>query len=139
MEILLHRLDVRPDRTLGVLMIDGQFVCHTLEDVVREVTGEPVSSWKIPGKTAIPRGTYPLRMSYSPKFKRILPLIDDVPGFEGIRIHSGNVPEDTEGCILVGLREYKGQLLNSREALAQLTLKLNGAALVGEKMTITIA
>lgn len=77
------------------------WLCWTLEDVVREVPGQPVASWKIKGRTAIPRGTYPIRVTRSNRFGVDLPLLLDVPGFEGIRIHGGNTAADTEGCILV--------------------------------------
>ena len=77
------------------------WLCWTLEDVVREVPGEPVEAWKIPGETAIPRGTYAVRVTRSSRFKADLPILLNVPGFEGIRIHGGNTAADTEGCILV--------------------------------------
>lgn len=69
-------------------------VCYTLEDVVR-------SGPKVPGETAIPAGTYPLLITYSNRFKRLLPLVDNVPGFAGIRMHGGNTSANTEGCLLV--------------------------------------
>jgi hypothetical protein len=77
------------------------WLCWTLEDVAREVPGEPVEAWKIPGETAIPRGTYAVRVTRSSRFKADLPILLNVPGFEGIRIHGGNTAADTEGCILV--------------------------------------
>lgn len=76
-------------------------LCWTLEDVVREITGQSVESWKIHGETAIPRGTYRVIVDHSRRFGRDLPHILDVPGFEGVRIHGGNTAVDTEGCILV--------------------------------------
>lgn len=48
----------------------------------------------------IPAGTYPLKITYSPKFKKDLPLIDEVPDRTGIRIHMGTLPEHSTGCIL---------------------------------------
>lgn len=102
MELVLKRdrENKRENSTIGKLYTDdGTYLCDTLEDVERE--GE-----KIYGKTAIPVGRYELRWSYSPKFKRYLPELLDVPNYTGVRIHSGNTHKDTEGCPLVG--EYDG-------------------------------
>lgn len=93
MIITLTRSIFRPDRTLGQLAINGKHFCYTLEDTVRET--------KIPGETAIPEGTYRIAVTYSPKYKRLMPEVLNVPGFEGVRIHGGNNPSHTEGCILV--------------------------------------
>ena len=94
---------------------------YSLEDVVREVEGQPVASWKVPGKTAIPSGRYRLRWTMSNRFKRMMLLLEDVPGFAGVRIHAGNVAGDTEGCILLGMSwTISGgaeSLLKSREAV----------------------
>lgn len=87
---------------MGVLFVDGRFFAWSLEDVVRERPGQPVQDWKIPARTAIPVGTYGLEVTMSNRFKRPLPLLLNVPGFEGVRIHRGNTAEDTEGCIIVG-------------------------------------
>jgi hypothetical protein len=82
------------------------WLCYTLEDPVREVPGQPVTNWKVPGQTAIPRGTYGLTVTRSVRFSAkaghdvFLPLLADVPGFSGVRIHGGNTAADTEGCIL---------------------------------------
>jgi hypothetical protein len=81
--------------TIGSLSVDGKFLCYTLEDVAREV--------KIPNETAIPYGTYEVITNYSNRFQKVMPLLLDVPGFEGVRIHSGNDKDDTEGCILLGM------------------------------------
>jgi hypothetical protein len=88
--------------TIGVLFVDGRFFSWTLEDIVREKPGQPVAAWKVPGATAIPVGTYGLQVTLSARFKRMLPLLQGVPGFEGVRMHRGNTAEDTEGCIIVG-------------------------------------
>ena len=109
--------------TIGLLLMDGRFLCWTLEDVVREVAGQPVASWKVPGKTAIPFGTYALQVTPSARFKRPLPLVVDVPGFEGIRVHRGNHAEDTEGCIIVGATRgpaFVGQSTAMEERLVKL-------------------
>jgi len=75
--------------------------CYTLEDIVREIPGIPVVSWKIKETTAIPFGKYSVVVSHSPHFDKDLPEILDVPGFTGVRIHGGNKASDTEGCLLV--------------------------------------
>ncbi len=49
----------------------------------------------------IPAGTYPLNRTWSPKFKKLLPIIEDVPERDGIRIHMGTKPEHSTGCVLV--------------------------------------
>lgn len=98
--------------TTGRLLIDGQFQCWTLEDVVRPV--------KIAGATAIPAGTYKVIITESNRFKRRLPLLVDVPGFEGVRIHPGNSAADTEGCILVGLAKTLDWISGSRRAFESL-------------------
>ena len=102
MNLELKRVKLGKDYTIGRLSLDGRFLCYTLEDKVREVIGEPVTSWKVQDKTAIPMGVYPVIITMSARFKVRLPLLLDVPGFSGIRIHTGNSSKDTEGCILVG-------------------------------------
>ena len=106
MKILLKRIFKGEDYTIGHIYVNGQYFADSLEDTVRDV--------KIKGKTAIPAGKYLILMTYSNRFKKIMPLLIDVPNFEGVRIHSGNTPEDTEGCILVGKNTIKGQLTSSR-------------------------
>lgn len=81
--------------TLGKMYLDGEFYGYTLEDMVRKL------GQKVPGKTAIPAGSYKVTVTYSPHFKKLLPLINDVPEFDGVRIHGGNSAADTNGCLLV--------------------------------------
>ena len=119
--------------TLGDLAINGVFECHTLEDVVREVAGNPVSAWKIAGATAIPAGTYQVVIDFSPHFGRIMPHLLSVPGFDGIRIHSGNTDADTEGCILLGQYETSPDFIgSSRAAFDAFFPKLQDAVEQGE-------
>jgi len=124
--------------TLGSLSVDGQFECYTLEDVVREVPGEPVEQWKVPGQTAIPAGVYSVVVNHSARFNRLLPQLLDVPGFKGVRLHSGNVAADTEGCILVGKRKAESEVLDSRIAFQALFPKIQAALGRGDPVRMRI-
>jgi hypothetical protein len=124
--------------TFGVLFVDDVFECFTLEDQIREIAGVDVAQWKVPQQTAIPAGTYPVRITMSSRFKRLLPLIDGVAGFSGIRIHAGNAIEDTEGCPLVGRRRSGRRLVESRLALEPLFEKLQRSSTLGEPIVIAV-
>lgn len=138
MEITVKRIAKLNDYTIGNLYLDGQFFCNTLEDTDRGLKDSQnllyIKSKKIFSKTAIPTGTYKVLLTYSFRFKRVLPLIVGVKGFDGIRIHQGNFPKDTEGCILVGKNTFKGGVFNSKETLEILLKKLEGQ----KDITITI-
>jgi hypothetical protein len=131
----LHLLrDYKTDEvTLGRLLINGVEECQTLED--------PIRKEKIHGKTAIPTGTYKVIISYSPRFGVQMPLLLNVPGFMGVRIHFGNDVEDSSGCPIVGSKRGtlngKPAVLNSRSAYKKLFNKLLIASKV-EEITITI-
>ena len=118
MKIDLHRKYKKEGYTIGKLSINGKSICDTLEDTDRELTSdmseEEIKKRKVFGKTAIPVGEYKVVMTYSNRFKKQMPLLLDVKGFSGIRIHSGNTAEDTEGCILCGKNSEKGKVLNSK-------------------------
>lgn len=118
MNLTLIREPSENGRTFGVLYVDGVFECHTLED--------PVRPFKVAGHTAIPAGRYRVSLTWSPRFKRLLPLVENVPGFEGIRFHPGNSADDTEGCILPGTLRDFDRLLASRVAFDALLVKLKG-------------
>lgn len=121
MKLRLKREDYSDARTIGRLSIDGEDFCWTLEDRVR--TGP-----KVHGQTAIPSGTYAVKLTMSPRFGRILPLLVDVPGFDGVRIHPGNTAADTEGCLLVGTGRTEDTITGSRDAFNALMLRLEHAA-----------
>jgi len=120
MVINLVRYLFLEDRTLGMIYIDGEFICHTLEDKVRDV--------KIYGETAIPKGQYKIIVDYSRHFRKKMPLLLDVPNFAGVRIHKGNYPKDTEGCLLVskGLNT-NNDLYNSKDAYNDLFKRIKRA------------
>ena len=127
MDLRLSREPSTPSGTYGALYLNGVWQCWTLEDIVRDV--------KIPRETAIPAGVYPVTLTPSVRFKRILPLVNTVPGFTGVRIHPGNTIEDTEGCILVGQDRDMGRVLKSRIAFERLFEKLSHAT---TPITLTI-
>lgn len=110
-ELILQRMILSETCTVGELLDYGNRLCWTLEDAVR--------SHKIKGRTAIPAGRYKVAITYSNRFKTDLPLLLNVPAFEGIRIHSGNTAADTEGCVLVGMARQGDALIRSREAFAK--------------------
>ena len=118
------------DTTIGETSIDGKRFGYCLEDAVREIPGQPVESWKIHGKTAIPLGTYRVTLEYSPHFKRIMPSIHGVKGFSGLRIHGGKDSDDTEGCpIFAKNRTHARGVQGSQESeLTDLIRKAGGEA-----------
>lgn len=138
MYIQLVREYYTKNSTEGKLFINGEFECYTLEDTDRNLEdgGE-----KIYGKTAIPKGVYEIEITYSPRFKEDMPLLLNVKGFEGVRIHSGNKPEDTDGCILVGTENSRGGddwIGQSKKAYKKLFSKILKAEERDERVTIEI-
>jgi hypothetical protein len=130
MEILVKRLYKTSAYTIGKMYIDGQYLCDTVEDTDRgltqTMTSQQIAVKKVYGKTAIPAGRYKVTLTFSNKFKRVLPLVNDVIGFLGIRIHAGNTADDSLGCIIVGENKIKGGVVNSKVTLERLMAKLIG-------------
>ena len=134
MLIKVWRKYKKADYTIGRMYVDGIFFCNTLEDTVRDIPTEG----KIPGKTAIPAGTYDVVYNLSPKFHRKLPLLLGVPYFSGVRIHPLNTPEETDGCIGVGLNTQVGRLTSSRWYSDQLNNRIEREIDRGKKIKIEI-
>lgn len=114
--------------TIGELVFDD-FKCFTLEDTVR------LNQPKVPSQTAIPAGRYEVVISYSHRFGKLMPLLLDVPGFEGIRIHAGNKPDQTDGCLLVGKSydpQVPDQITESRAAFAGVFARIMDAVTKGK-------
>lgn len=132
MNLRLERIELHPAYTMGRLYINGNAECWVLEDTVRE------PGVKVPGATAIPFGSYTVILDHSRRFNRIMPLICDVPGFRGVRIHAGNTVADTEGCLIVGTTRIGATVIHSRSAFNALLAKLEAAKARGESITLDI-
>jgi len=153
----VRRVKEGPVRENGVVydsrLNKKTYFCDTLEPTWRNLLGINVpkelidhelgrvpfkKARKVVGMTAIPEGSYPVVITKSPRFKRWLPLLVGVPGFSGIRIHSGNKPADTQGCILVGENDRVGWLSYSCAWLTRLINRIVEANDKGEAVWITI-
>lgn len=150
MKLKVWRRAFRSNYTIGKLYVDGNAFCDTLEDTNRDLNkngkfdnGES----KVYGETCIPFGRYIVKLTYSPKFaqkaayksvlrKGALPLICDVPNFDGVRIHAGSSSKDTAGCLLVGKNTVVGHLTESMETFKNLYQALLDASDRGETITI---
>ena len=132
MKLKLYRKFLGNKYTIGKLFVNDEYICDTLEDVVRSENA------KVYGETAIPYGVYGIVLTMSPRFKKILPLLLNVPHFEGVRIHTGNTEKDTEGCILVGYNKVKGKVINSKIAFDKVMKYLELATINNEKITIEV-
>lgn len=117
----LKRIAKQKTYTIGKLYVDGVYLCDTLEDRCIDWTKQK----KVKGQTAIPEGRYQVKLTLSPRFKRLLPELIDVPNYENIRIHSGNTEVDTMGCPLLGENKVKGMVINSRPYEKKLVEILN--------------
>ncbi len=121
-----------PKSSSGIISVDGVKCGFSLEDVARP------HGVKIPNETAIPAGDYKVILDYSNRFKRVMPHILDVPGFEGVRIHGGNTAENTSGCILVGLEKGEDKIYNCQPTFDYIYHSIEQARNRGEEVTILI-
>jgi hypothetical protein len=145
MELTLIRKYFKEKYTLGKLSVDQNPICDTMEDVVRNLHDinhdgdfDDESEGKVYGKTAIPCGRYKVIVTDSFKLKRRLPILLNVPGFTGIRIHGGKNETWTEGCILVGENKIPGGLINYGYFETTIRNMIDEAIKAGEKCFITI-
>ena len=150
MKLTVKRIARKEGYTIGKLYIDGQYFCDTLEDRDRGLEQampiDIIQRLKVKGQTAIPTGTYELSMRHiSPKYSKkkafaftggVMPRLLNVPGYEGVLIHSGNTAADSEGCILVGDNKAVGKVLNSMATFKALWSILNQRKT--EPLTITV-
>jgi len=140
--LTLERLYRKDTYTIGKFYLNGNYFCDTLEDTDRDLNKDgdlnDPGEGKVMGETAIPYGRYRVVVTMSPKFKRLLPLVMDVWGFTGIRIHRGRYNTHTAGCVLVGENKIKGGLINSKEHEENLTRILYDYQKVGKLIYINI-
>ena len=155
MELTLKRIALRSEYTIGKLYVDGEYVCDTIEDTVRDLDKDGKfanGEVKIPGKTAIPYGRYEVTMkvkspkysnfskySWAKKYDGYLPRLLNVPHFDGVLIHVGNSALDSEACVLVGENKVVGKVINSVNTFRRLMDDyLVPAKKRNEKIVITI-
>ena len=140
MRLTLKRIANKDNYCIGKLYINGKYFCDTLEDRDRglddSMTEEDIKAKKKYGETAIPTGIYTVLLTYSPKYKQVMPLINNVKGYSGIRIHSGNTAKDTLGCLLVGKNTKVGMVTDSRNTYNALFKRLQQKG--SNKITIEI-
>ena len=142
MEIKLIRKYYKTRYTLGRLYVNNSFFSDTLEPPSKHLTERcstaTIQKAKGEGFRAIPTGRYRILITRSRRFGRWLPLLMNVKGFEGIRIHAGNKPEDTRGCILPGFNRRKGYVLDSTRCVLTLVKMMTEAMEKGEKVLVTV-
>lgn len=148
MEIKIDRRYKKDSYTISNVYVDGKrfgdgtHYCSCLEDKDRGLRQDmdlsTIRFMKKPHITAIPSGKYRVEITYSPKFKKNLPLIENVKGFEGIRMHSGNTENDTDGCLLFGWNGQKGKVLNSKYWCDKLFAKIDAEQKKGLQVWLTI-
>jgi hypothetical protein len=142
MELQLKRETFTEQSTIGTLTIDGVFECFILEDKDRglndTLTLEQISKVKVYGKTCIPYGRYEIDWTMSARFKVFMPILLNVKGYAGIRIHKGNTEIDSLGCLLCGTRKKSNMITESTLATRNLYAKIEAAKKQGQRIFITI-
>ena len=154
MKLLSKIIEKGLDYRMSKLYINGQYFCDVIEDRDRGLTStmsiEEIKKKKKAGDTAIPTGTYKVRMDIpSPRFSKSnwyikncngakMPRLKDVPGYDGVLVHCGNTAKDTEGCILVGKNDVKGMVTKSKDYFLKLYNIMYTAYKKGENIEITI-
>lgn len=142
MELILKRETFTEESTIGSLSIDGKFECFILEDKDRGLTNDmPLSeivAHKVYGLTAIPYGRYEIDWTMSTRFGICMPILLNVKGYEGVRIHKGNTAIDTLGCLICGTRKASNKVTESTAATGKLYAKIESAKKSGQKIYITI-
>ena len=153
MKLLVERKWKKNTYTIGRLYIDGKLFCNTLEDKDRGLKQTDLLSYirkkKVYAETAIPTGIYKVRMDIkSPKYstytwyknlcKGYMPRIMNVPGFDGILIHTGSTALDSAGCLLVGKNTKVGMLTETKNTFADLYKQMKAAYDKGDEITIEI-
>ena len=141
MKLKLKRICFKDTYTIGRLYIDDKYFCDTLEDKNRDLNKNGKfdnGEVKVYSETCIPFGTYSIKLTYAPKFKRELPWIQNVPSFSGILIHRGITSKNTSGCVLVGENKVVGKLINSASYEIKLVELIKEATTKGDTITIEI-
>jgi hypothetical protein len=141
MEIIVKRVELTDESSISEWSIDGKFECYGIEDkdrgLLSSMSESEIKALKIYGKTAIPKGTYQVVLSFSNRFKKYLPELLNVKGYAGVRIHPGNTAADSEGCLLPGTTKAKNFVGNSVKAFNTLFAKMKTVE-KKEKIFITI-
>ena len=142
MELILKRDTFTEISTIGSLSIDGKFECYILEDkdrgLIDTMSIAEIVGTKIYGKTAIPYGRYEIDWTMSNRFKVMMPILKNIKGYEGIRIHKGNSEIDSLGCLLCGTKKASNRITESTAATNKLYTKIAEAKKQGIKIYITI-
>lgn len=148
MDLKLIRKEFTELSTIGELYVNDVFNCYIVEDKDRGLKDimslAEIVAHKVHGKTCIPYGSYKVIVTKSERFSAMkgkpvyLPILLNVKGYEGVRIHIGNRPEDTEGCLLPCSAKSKDSGTGSTVAFNKLNDMINNALKVGENVIITI-
>lgn len=153
MKLVLKRIAKRDKYTIGKLYINDQYFCDTIEDEDRglkqTMSLDDIKKIKVKHQTAIPTGTYEITLkvksplySKKPYFVKLcnamMPRLLNIPGYDGVLIHTGNTQDDSSGCIIVGQNKVVGKVINSKLTFEKLYPVLKQASDKGEKITITI-